>query len=525
MGHTHCMIADGECFTLCDFTCNLIFFLNRDDPRCPLNSGLCNDILEVCEMERLIRIFPVFASVMAIFVRLCYCKENIQLNMNLHNHLLNTSRYNPSIIPICETGERVVVKIGMALRDIVEMGEKQQLIRLKVWVRLKWTDCMLKWDPSQFQNQTDLMVPYSQIWIPDITLYEGVSDEGNMPDMEDYRASISHTGNVTYNFPSIVTIVCKINVAYFPFDHQVCHLKFGSWIYSGKYIDLEKTGEEVDVSSFLTHNEWDVVETAAVRHALYYGCCPDPYPDITFHIHIRRKPLFYVITIIFPCFLINVLTFMGFVLPPFSGEKISLQITVLLSITVFLLLVQDKLPSSSENFPFLATYFAFCMGLVCISCILSSIVLYVYYRTPEDHHISPFIRFIFLEKLRKIMCVKSEKVLNNDEVVQITNIRCLETDQCIPQQKCVEIHKGRKSRKDAKLSTSKKSQIPNFSPDRKNQLHDQDRGTHHIANEWELFAYVLDRFFMLLYLCLSLANSIVFISIMNNYDGNDVPLD
>jgi hypothetical protein len=122
------------------------------------------------------------------------------------------------------------------------------------------------------------------------------------------------------------------------------------------------------------------------------------------------------------------------------------------------------------------------------------------------------------------MCVKCEKVLDNDDVVQITNIRCLETNQCIPQQKCVEIHKGRKSCKDAKLSTSGKSQIPKFSPESKNPLH-EDPSKGHIANEWELFAYVLDRFFMLIYLSLTLANSIVFISIMNNYDGNDIPLD
>ncbi|XP_061198308.1 acetylcholine receptor subunit alpha-1-B-like [Saccostrea echinata] len=467
--------------------------------------------------------YLLILSNFAAFVGLCNCKGNLGTSLDLFNYLLNLSRYNPSIIPTCGNEKRVTVEIGMALGDIVEIWEKQQLIRLKIWVRLKWRDCMLQWNSSQFQNQTELIVPYSKIWIPDITLYEGVSDEGNMPDMEDYRASISHTGDVTYNFPSIVTVVCRFNVAYFPFDHQICSMKFGSWMYSGKNIDLNSTGKEVDISSFRTHNEWDVVDSAAVRHNIYYGCCPDPYPDVTFHIHIRRKPFFYVVTIIFPCILINMLSFLGFVLPPFSGEKISLQVTVLLSITVFLLLVQDKFPSAAENFPLLAMYFSLCMVLVCVSCVLSSIVLHVYNRSPNDHHISPFIRSVFLDKFRQIMCIKSDMVLKNDELVQISEIRCLKTRQDLRQQQCMELHKGERTKDCVKLSLGKGG-IPEYSPERSDHSF-LDHRKCHITNEWELFAFVLDRFFMLIYLCLTLGNSIVFILIMGNYEGNDIPME
>ncbi|XP_061196440.1 acetylcholine receptor subunit alpha-like 2 [Saccostrea echinata] len=470
-------------------------------------------------MEIILRVLLLFQL---IFISLCQCQRNTNSNLDLYYHLLDPSRYIPKIIPICGKQEKVTVKIEMALRDIVEVKEKQQLIRLKIWVRLKWRDCKLQWDPSQYKNQTELIVPYSEIWIPDITLYEGVSDEGNMPDMDDYRASISHTGDVTYNFPSIVTVVCKFNVAYFPFDHQMCSMKFGSWIYSGRNIDLEKIKDKVDVSSFRKHNEWNVVETAAVRHNIYYGCCPDPYPDVTFHIHIRRNPLFYVITIIFPCSLINLLSFMGFVLPPFSGEKISIPITVLLSTTVFLLLVQDKFPSASEDFPLLAMYFAICMLLVCISCVFSSIVLHVYNKSPEEHQISPLFRTIFLDKVRKIMCVKFDKVIREDELVQIKDIRYLDKEpKDIIQQQCVEIRKeepylGRK------LSFGK-GEIPEYSHE--NNVHayyDHQKG--HITNEWELFACILDRFFMFAYLCLALTNCVVFTVIMINYEGQDIPM-
>ena len=44
---------------------------------------------------------------------------------------------------------------------------------------------------------------------------------------------------------------------------------------------------------------------------------------------------------------------LGFILPVESGEKVSLEITVLLSLAVFMLVVTDTMPPSSNNFPIL----------------------------------------------------------------------------------------------------------------------------------------------------------------------------
>jgi hypothetical protein len=51
--------------------------------------------------------------------------------------------------------------------------------------------------------------------------------------------------------------------------------------------------------------------------------------------------------------LITAVACLGFMLPPDSDEKASLEITVLLSLAVFLLVVSETMPPSSENFPFI----------------------------------------------------------------------------------------------------------------------------------------------------------------------------
>jgi hypothetical protein len=85
----------------------------------------------------------------------------------------------------------------------------------------------------------------------------------------------------------------------------------------------------------------------------YYNidpCCPDePYPDLIFYIYIRRRILYYLFNIILPCIWLSILSLVGFWLPPDSGEKITLGITVLLAFSVFMLLIAENIPATSGN--------------------------------------------------------------------------------------------------------------------------------------------------------------------------------
>ena len=78
--------------------------------------------------------------------------------------------------------------------------------------------------------------------------------------------------------------------------------------------------------------------------------------ELTFFIGLKRKPLFFVLTLILPCILTLVVAFLAFVVPLESGEKMSISITTLLSILVLLLVISDSLPPSSDYVSLIGKY-------------------------------------------------------------------------------------------------------------------------------------------------------------------------
>ena len=70
----------------------------------------------------------------------------------------------------------------------------------------------------------------------------------------------------------------------------------------------------------------------------------------------ERKSRYSVINVLVPIVLLSLMDLLVFRLPPESGEKVSLGITVLLSFSVFLLVVDERMPRTSDTVPILSKY-------------------------------------------------------------------------------------------------------------------------------------------------------------------------
>jgi len=68
------------------------------------------------------------------------------------------------------------------------------------------------------------------------------------------------------------------------------------------------------MSEFYASVEWDILKVPAEYNNEYYDCCPEPYPDITFNVTMRRKTLFYTVNLIIPAVGVSFLTLLVFYL-------------------------------------------------------------------------------------------------------------------------------------------------------------------------------------------------------------------
>lgn len=197
-----------------------------------------------------------------------------------------------------------------------------------------------------------------------------------------------------------------MDITYFPFDYQNCSMKFGSWTYDKAKIDLVQIGSKVNIKDFWESGEWEIIDAPGYKHDIKYNCCEEIYTDITYSFYIRRLPLFYTINLIIPCLLISFLTVLVFYLPSDCGEKVTLCISVLLSLTVFLLVITETIPSTSLVIPLIGEYLLFTMIFVTLSIVITVFVLNVHYRTPTTHAMPSWVQAVFLQALPRVMLMK-----------------------------------------------------------------------------------------------------------------------
>ncbi|KFW69101.1 Neuronal acetylcholine receptor subunit alpha-4, partial [Pygoscelis adeliae] len=290
--------------------------------------------------------------------------------------------------------------------------EKNQMMTTNVWVKQEWHDYKLRWDPQEYENVTSIRIPSELIWRPDIVLYNNA--DGDFAVTHLTKAHLFYDGRIKWMPPAIYKSSCSIDVTFFPFDQQNCTMKFGSWTYDKAKIDLVSMHSHVDQLDYWESGEWVIINAVGNYNSKKYECCTEIYPDITYSFIIRRLPLFYTINLIIPCLLISCLTVLVFYLPSECGEKITLCISVLLSLTVFLLLITEIIPSTSLVIPLIGEYLLFTMIFVTLSIIITVFVLNVHHRSPRTHTMPDWVRRIFLDIVPRLLFMKRPSTVKDN---------------------------------------------------------------------------------------------------------------
>lgn len=185
-------------------------------------------------------------------------------------------------------------------------------------------------------------------------------------------------------------------------------MKFGSWTFEVVDLDIHADMSPLHSTQYVRSAEWDLLGASKKRNVQSYACCDYPFSDVTIEFVFKRKPLFYIFNLIVPCMIIMSMVLLGFFLPPESGERITLSITVLLAMAVFLQLAAENLPRNSENVPVMGIFYITVMLEVASSLVATCYILHIHHRNSGTAvvPVPGWVNAYILNKLGKCLGVK-----------------------------------------------------------------------------------------------------------------------
>lgn len=287
--------------------------------------------------------------------------------------------------------------LAVSLKEFSESGGK---IALAGAFRLVWKDTRLEWNPASYGNDLKGTVLYiKDIWVPKLV---NMNSYGSikMLGVSEMMCEISNAGDVSLILPDMYESTCDADVTNYPFDSQTCSLQF---YIPGYYIDdinLEASASSFDMILFEENGLWKITNTSitVARQVNYFQV-------LKLTLSIERRTAYYVAGLLLPILLMNIIQLLVFTIPVKSGERIGYSITVLLAIAVFLTIIQDKLPESSEPNVSLLTYKLLVDMIIGCGMIFAVVIgLRFYFQTedtPVPGFLRGFVRYFYLSCSRK----------------------------------------------------------------------------------------------------------------------------
>ncbi|CAM4420573.1 unnamed protein product [Leuciscus chuanchicus] len=165
----------------------------------------------------------------------------------------------------------------------------------------------------------------------------------------------------------------------FPFDTQNCSITLQSTVYSAEEIQLDVATDKIKILQkskelFQAQGEWELIDINETKAIMIDWVEAD---QLIYQITIKRRPVLYVINIMTPVFFFLVLDVISFFIDTSGSDKVSFKVTLLLSISVMLLILNDTLPSTSRRIPLIGVYCSVVFILIGISILETILVNYL----------------------------------------------------------------------------------------------------------------------------------------------------
>ena len=348
--------------------------------------------------------------------------------------LIMSTEYSKELMPEGEgTHKTLTVLFDLKLLKLTGANYEEDSLDLGLWVGLEWKDMNLHiCDCTDLnRNKVDMNLE-GQVWIPDLAIFTAKSIDRLIlltPENQFHLTKLE-SGGVQFYFSLDVrtTVICPFNNTWYPFDRNLCYVRFGSFSQSSKLVKF--TRRHFDTRNIIykdikIHPKALCLEEAGIFEA------GDHHPGDTldgFKIIMNRKGIAMKNTYSFTCIMFVLTAALASLLPtnPAEGQQVDksgvlVEACIVSYYILYDLLSQGPLNRYGKNllinFVTTSNYFVYSSGLVYFLTLFIGRFGKMTYR---------LIRFIMLMSSR--LSEKQDVDGGSGEVEVVAKVEILEGD-------------------------------------------------------------------------------------------------
>ncbi len=125
-----------------------------------------------------------------------------------------------------------------------------------------------------------------------------------------------------------------MNIAWFPFDEQLCTVVFGSFSQTSNYLNYTLMNSQASLLSYQENSEWSLIDYKGFKKEIKYDNWVDDnsFSEIHYKLLIRRKPLFVLQNYCIPALMLCIITLFSFWMPFAQESQIGISIMLTFAI-------------------------------------------------------------------------------------------------------------------------------------------------------------------------------------------------
>nr|CAI5826756.1 unnamed protein product [Callosobruchus analis] len=249
--------------------------------------------------------------------------------------LTDSCRYDRLVKPI--TKEHLDVHLQIDLTHI-ESADHLQL-KAHILIQLLYIDERLNYSTISPKRGNILgeEILRNKIWVPHVVIQNERDTVLMGMNKKDVFVEISPSGEVTYSYRITTTFYCWMNLQKFPFDHQICEIRWVSWAYNISSLRLSWEGGKpfivapnLHLTEYVLEEKW--CETSVVPPAFDRGGLAGNYSAAIFKFKLRREVGYYIMDYFLPSILLVCMSWVTFWLQAdASAPRVTLGASTMLS--------------------------------------------------------------------------------------------------------------------------------------------------------------------------------------------------